>query len=158
MVHARLAACAVFVLTAICPTAKSRSKATLVTERTYKYQVIPGASGQRAYRSGIAARALACTREKPFEFLANIIDHSMAAPARIVGIALVVVLVVGAELVAVPEARLIRRDSPSGVRVVTGSDGESAGVQRASKWNRGKALLGEDKRSVPGGPDPQHHY
>ncbi|KAF8715799.1 hypothetical protein HU200_026751 [Digitaria exilis] len=84
----------------------------------------------------------------------------MATPARIVGIALVVVLVVGAELVAVPEARLIQQlDSPIGVGLVTGGDdGGSAGVRRPSKWNRGRELLGEDKRSVPGGPDPQHHY
>ncbi|CAL4894338.1 unnamed protein product [Urochloa decumbens] len=77
----------------------------------------------------------------------------MAAPARVAGIALLVILVVGAELVAVPEARLIRRDSG----VVTGGDGEPGGVRRPAKWNKGRALGGE-KRTVPGGPDPQHHY
>ncbi|CAL4909094.1 unnamed protein product [Urochloa decumbens] len=79
------------------------------------------------------------------------------APARVVGIAFLVILVVGAELVAVPEARLIRRDSASDIGVVTGGDGESGGVRRPAKWNKGRALGGE-KRTVPGGPDPQHHY
>ncbi|RCV16950.1 hypothetical protein SEVIR_3G184100v4 [Setaria viridis] len=75
--------------------------------------------------------------------------------ARAVSIALLVILVVGAELVAVPEARLIQGASPS--FAVTCGDGESAGVRWPSKWNRGRVLGGE-KRSVPGGPDPQHHY
>jgi hypothetical protein len=78
------------------------------------------------------------------------------AASRTVGIALLVFLVIAAELVAVPEARLIQRASPNAGGAVT-SDGESAaGFQRPSKWNRGRVLSGE-KRSVPGGPDPQHH-
>ncbi|PUZ65198.1 hypothetical protein GQ55_3G204400 [Panicum hallii var. hallii] len=83
----------------------------------------------------------------------------MAAPARVAGIALLlVILVAGAELAAVTEARVIRRDGAAGSGVVTGGDGEPAGVvRRAPRWNRGRALGGE-KRSVPGGPDPQHHY
>jgi hypothetical protein len=71
---------------------------------------------------------------------------------RVVGIALLVILLVGAELVAVPEARKIQRASGA---VVGG--GESTGIRRRpSRWNRGM-VLGGDKRSVPGGPDPQHH-
>ena len=77
----------------------------------------------------------------------------MASSRAVVGIALLVFLVVAAELVAMPEARLIQRASAGGA--VT-SDGESAGLRRPSKWNRGRVLGGE-KRSVPGGPDPQHH-
>ncbi|CAN6359489.1 unnamed protein product [Urochloa humidicola] len=74
------------------------------------------------------------------------------APARVVGIVLLVILV-GTELVAVPEARLILRDSAT---VTVG--GEPAGVRPPpSKWNKRRELGGE-KRSVPGGPDPQHHY
>ncbi|CAD6271584.1 unnamed protein product [Miscanthus lutarioriparius] len=70
---------------------------------------------------------------------------------RVVGVALLVILLVGVELVAVPEARKIQRASGA----VAGG-GESTGVRRPSKWNRGMVLCG-DKRSVPGGPDPQHH-
>ncbi|RLN28384.1 hypothetical protein C2845_PM05G32230 [Panicum miliaceum] len=84
----------------------------------------------------------------------------MAAPARVAGIALLVlILVAGAELAAVTEARVIRRDGAASGGVVTGGDGEPAGVVRRAptRWNRGRALGGE-KRSVPGGPDPQHHY
>ncbi|KAG0518788.1 hypothetical protein BDA96_09G207000 [Sorghum bicolor] len=77
------------------------------------------------------------------------------AASRAVGIAVLVFLVVAAELVAMPEARLIQRASAGGA--VTG-DGESdAGLRRPSKWNRGRVVLGGEKRSVPGGPDPQHH-
>ena len=79
----------------------------------------------------------------------------MASSRAVVGIALLVFLVVAAELVAMPEARFIQRASPSAGGVVMG-DGESAGLRRSSKWNRGRVLGGE-KRSVPGGPDPQHH-
>jgi hypothetical protein len=83
----------------------------------------------------------------------------MAATPRTVSIALLAILVVGAELAAVPEARLMIQgaSSPSGA-ITTGGDGEwVTGVRRPSKWNRGRVLGGE-KRSVPGGPDPQHHY
>ncbi|KAG2618144.1 hypothetical protein PVAP13_3NG258209 [Panicum virgatum] len=83
----------------------------------------------------------------------------MAAPARAAGIALLVlVLVAGAGRAAVTEARVIRRDGAAGGGVVAGGDREPAGVvRRAPSWNRGRAHGGE-KRSVPGGPDPQHHY
>ncbi|OEL24565.1 Cytochrome P450 71A1 [Dichanthelium oligosanthes] len=61
--------------------------------------------------------------------------------ARIVGIALLVILVVGAEFVAVPEARLIRRDDSASGVVTGGGDGESAaGARRPSKWNRGGVI------------------
>ncbi|KAG2626393.1 hypothetical protein PVAP13_3KG352500 [Panicum virgatum] len=86
----------------------------------------------------------------------------MAAPARAAGIALLVlILVAGAERGAVTEARVTRRHGAVGASsgVVAGGDGEqlAGGVRRApSRWNRGRALGGE-KRSVPGGPDPQHH-
>ncbi|KAK3138278.1 hypothetical protein QOZ80_5AG0366760 [Eleusine coracana subsp. coracana] len=77
--------------------------------------------------------------------------------ARIVGIALLLILVVGAELVTVPEARRIEGTSASGGAVT--SDGDWAAVvvrRRPSKWNT-RRVLGADKRTVPGGPDPQHH-
>lgn len=86
----------------------------------------------------------------------------MAAASRAVGIALLALLVVGAELVPVPaeaRRRLIQRASPGGAHAATGGGSEpAAGLRRpsSSKWSRG-GVLGGDKRSVPGGPDPQHH-
>ncbi|KAJ1263649.1 hypothetical protein BS78_09G201900 [Paspalum vaginatum] len=72
------------------------------------------------------------------------------AAARVVGIALLVILLFGAELVAVPEARQLVQQQRAG-SAVTGGRRPASG-----KWNRGWAV-GGDKRSVPGGPDPQHH-
>ncbi|KAL6620532.1 hypothetical protein ACP70R_035671 [Stipagrostis hirtigluma subsp. patula] len=81
----------------------------------------------------------------------------MAAP-RVVGIALLVVLVVGAELVAVPEARRVEHAGAVGAIIIAANDdGGEAGVRAPSRWNTRRVLAGE-KRSVPGGPDPQHHY
>lgn len=82
--------------------------------------------------------------------------------ARIVGIALLVILVVGAELVAVPEARRIseRASASGGGAFIIRADGDwaaAAVVRRSSsKWNT-RRVLGADKRIVPSGPDPQHH-
>ena len=77
-----------------------------------------------------------------------------------VGIVLLVIMVISAQLVALPEARWINHP-PVGClaakdgRAVAGN-GKSAGV-RSSKWNMRRSLSAE-KRTVPGGPDPQHHY
>lgn len=86
----------------------------------------------------------------------------MAAASRAVGIALLALLVLGAELVPVPaearRRRLIQRASPGGAHAATGGGEPAADLRRpsSSKWSRG-GVLGGDKRSVPGGPDPQHH-
>jgi hypothetical protein len=74
-----------------------------------------------------------------------------------VGIVLLVIIVIGAVMVPVPEARQLGHTgvASNDARAVT-SNGESAGV-RAYKWNL-RRTLGGDKRTVPGGPDPQHHY
>jgi hypothetical protein len=74
------------------------------------------------------------------------------AAAR-VGIVLLVVMLIGAQLVAVPEARPIEQPA---VEEHTAANGKTAGVP-PSKWNVPRAVVGE-KRTVPGGPDPQHHY
>ncbi|KAM3411764.1 hypothetical protein ACQJBY_003431 [Aegilops geniculata] len=73
------------------------------------------------------------------------------AAAR-VGIVLLVVMVIAAQLVAAPEARLIQH--PAVEHAAT--NGKPAGVP-PSKWNMPRTL-GAVKRTVPGGPDPQHHY
>jgi hypothetical protein len=74
-----------------------------------------------------------------------------------VGIVLLVIMVIGAEIVPAPEARQLGNPGiASNDGRVVAANGESAGV-RASKWNM-RRTLGGDKRTVPGGPDPQHHY
>ncbi|KAE8817587.1 hypothetical protein D1007_04687 [Hordeum vulgare] len=73
------------------------------------------------------------------------------AAARI-GIVLLVVMLVCAQLVAMPEARLIQHPAVAHAA----ASGKPVGV-RPSKWNV-RRTLGGVKRTVPGGPDPQHHY
>lgn len=75
-----------------------------------------------------------------------------------IGIVLLVILIIGMELVAVPEARRIQHPAPGrvGTSGRVAGNGNSAGV-RPSKWNTRRTLGGE-KRTVPGGPNPQHHY
>jgi hypothetical protein len=75
-----------------------------------------------------------------------------------VGIVLLVIMVIGGEIVPVLEARQLGNPSIAlnDGRVVA-ANGESAGVWASSKWNM-RRTLGGDKRTVPGGPDPQHHY
>ncbi|KAF0925221.1 hypothetical protein E2562_015633 [Oryza meyeriana var. granulata] len=76
--------------------------------------------------------------------------------ARTTGIVLLVIL-----LVAVPEARriVVPSPAPSGYSTSAAVEGWVAGggARRPSKWNMRRALDG-DKRTVPGGPDPQHHH
>ena len=81
-------------------------------------------------------------------------NHLYSMATRVVGIALLVILLVGAELEAVPEARQIQ---PAGGAVAGGGESTGVRVRRPSRWNRGGVVLGGVKRSVPGGPDPQHH-
>ncbi|KAF6996823.1 hypothetical protein CFC21_013118 [Triticum aestivum] len=76
------------------------------------------------------------------------------AAAR-VGIVLLVVMVIAAQLVAAPEARLIQH--PAVALAHTAANGKPAGVPPA-KWNMRRTLGAAVKRTVPGGPDPQHHY
>ncbi|EMS45349.1 hypothetical protein CFC21_003427 [Triticum aestivum] len=75
------------------------------------------------------------------------------AAAR-VGIVLLVVMVIAAQLVATPEPRLIQH--PAVALAHAAANGKPAGVP-PSKWNMPRTL-GAVKRTVPGGPDPQHHY
>ncbi|VAH21146.1 unnamed protein product [Triticum turgidum subsp. durum] len=74
------------------------------------------------------------------------------AAAR-VGIVLLVVMLICAELVVVPEARLIQHPAVAHAA----ANGKPADVP-PSKWNMRRTLGGAVKRTVPGGPDPQHHY
>jgi hypothetical protein len=77
--------------------------------------------------------------------------------SRTVSITLLVILVLASELVAMPEALRIEHTSSAGNNgAVTDGSEWAAVVRRPSKWNTRRVLAG-DKRTVPGGPDPQHH-
>uniref|UniRef100_A0A0D9WIM7 Uncharacterized protein n=1 Tax=Leersia perrieri TaxID=77586 RepID=A0A0D9WIM7_9ORYZ len=75
------------------------------------------------------------------------------------GIVLLLILLVGAQLAAVPEARqFVHLQAPAAGYFTSAVDDvvASGGARWPSKWNTRTSLVGD--RVVPGGPDPQHHH